>query len=259
MVDEGTRNHRVDLVARVATAPLRRWWLDVRFEGTENIPTDGGVVIAANHLSFIDSMLMMYGLERPVDFLGKADYLDSFVTRHLFPALGMIPVDRTGRGVASSLRAAQRRVARGEIVGIFPEGTRSRDGRLHRGHNGVAHLALRTGAPIVPAAVLGTDRVLPPGGRIPRRQPTVTIRFGAPIGPPPMVGGRHGRSARQALTDEVMATIAAMSGPEIADERHPIEARPAPSDKVPTVNRLGELVRLPAHALRGQLAAAART
>ncbi len=219
--DDRRRRERFNRFAGVITGPFRDRWLDVTFEGEENIPDHGGVIIAANHLSFIDSMLLMYGLERPVSFLGKAEYMDSPLTKRLFPATGMIPVDRSGKGVATSLRAAQRRIEDGEVVGIFPEGTRSRDGRLHRGHTGTAHLALKSGAPIVPAGLIGTAEALPPGGRVPLRTP-ITVRFGAPIGRPPQLGLRHGRESRQALTDEVMASIAALSGQEFVNELHPI-------------------------------------
>ena len=213
---------RLYQVARHLTAPLRDHWLDVSVHGAANVPERGGVVIAANHLSFLDSMLIMYALDRPVGFLGKAEYLRRPVTRLLFPATGMIPVDRSGRGVARSLRLAQGRLVAGGIVGIFPEGTRSRDGRLHRGHTGVAHLALRTGAPIVPAGIVGTDAALPPDARLPVRGAPITIRFGAPIGPPPLPGGRRTATARRALTDEVMASIASLSGQAYVDEYHPV-------------------------------------
>jgi 1-acyl-sn-glycerol-3-phosphate acyltransferase len=207
---------------RLTTVPLRRLWLDVEFEGLANVPGHGGVIIAANHLSFIDSGLIMFGLHRPVSFLGKAEYLNSPVSRHLFPAVGMIPVDRSGKGVVNSLRIAQGRIEDGGVVGLFPEGTRSRSGLLHRGHTGVAHLALRTGAPIVPAGIIGTDTALPPGRTIPLRRAAITIRFGAPIGPPPRTDGRYTSTDRRALTDEVMASIAALSGQGVVDSYAPI-------------------------------------
>lgn len=202
-------------LVRIGTHPLRSRWMNIEWSGTENLPEFGGGIVAANHLSFVDSMLLMYGMERPVTFLGKVEYMDSLVTRHVFPAVGMIPVDRSGSGVRRSLQEARRRIEHGELVGIFPEGTRSRDGLLHEGHNGVAHLSLKTGAPIIPIGIAGTDEAMPIGSRLPGRSP-VQIRVGAPIGP----GAHRGRSAsvrvREQLTAEVMDSIAALSGQERA-------------------------------------------
>lgn len=219
------RGELVNTLARSATRPIRNWWLDVEIENREIVPDFGGAIIAANHLSFIDSMLLMYGLDRPVSFLGKVEYMDSLVTRSLFPAVGMIPVDRAGKGLASSLREARRRLDAGELVGIFPEGTRSRDGRLHPGHSGVAHLLLQTGCPIVPVGITGTDVAQPVGSRALRRAP-ITIRIGPLIGP----GRARGRVTvrdRIALTDEVMASIAALSGQTRAPSVRMQDAREA--------------------------------
>ena len=113
---------------RAVSLPLRKYWLDIGLEGVANVPETGGVVLAANHLSFLDSMLLMYSLPRQVSFLGKAEYLAAWRTRKLFTAAGMIPVDRSGRGAVKSLRWASKRLALGQIVGALPQGTRSRDG-----------------------------------------------------------------------------------------------------------------------------------
>lgn len=214
---------------RRATAPLHRGWLDVTHEDRDNVPAGGPVVLAANHLSFLDSVLLMYSLPRRVSFLGKAEYLEMPVARRLFPAAGMIPVDRDGRDVGRSLTRAADRLAAGEVVGVFPEGTRSRDGRLHRGHPGVAHLALRTGAVIVPVGITGTEAALPPGAHRPRRCP-ITIRFGAPIDPGRWTTARPTRTTKQALTEEVMDAIAALTGQARSGEFAP---RPGPVPSVP--------------------------
>lgn len=202
--------------ARTVTHPLREWWLDVDVQNREIVPETGGAIVAANHLSFIDSMLLMYGLGRPVSFLGKVEYMDSFFTSNLFPAVGMIPVDRSGSGLASSLREARRRLDAGELVGIFPEGTRSRDGRLHPGHSGVAHLLMLTGCPIVPVGISGTDSALPVGERRLRRTP-ISIRIGPLIGPRHAGQRRPSMRDRLALTDEVMASIAALTGQSVVE------------------------------------------
>lgn len=196
---------------RRISLPWRRMWLRVDLDGVESVPTSGPVILAPNHLSFLDSMVLMYELPRPVTFLGKAEYLAHPVTRRLFPAAGMIPVDRSGRGVAASLRAAAKRLEAGGIVGLFPEGTRSRDGLLHDGHLGVAHLALHTGAPIVPVGIIGTDQVQPPDRRLPRRG-DVRVRFGAPIDLGRWAGRGRSAGVKREITDELMDAIAGLSG-----------------------------------------------
>lgn len=201
---------------RRLSLPWRRLWLRVELEGTESVPASGPVILAPNHRSFIDSMVLMYELGRPVTFLGKSEYLSHPITRRLFPAAGMIPVDRSGRGVAASLRAAATRLEAGGIVGVFPEGTRSRDGLLHEGHPGVAHLALHTGAPIVPVGIIGSDRVLPPDRRIPRLRGRIQVRFGAPIDLGRWAGRGRSAAVKREITDELMDAIAALSGQDRA-------------------------------------------
>ncbi|MFT5202245.1 MAG: 1-acyl-sn-glycerol-3-phosphate acyltransferase [Candidatus Aldehydirespiratoraceae bacterium] len=196
---------------RHATAPLHQHWLKVETVGLENVPGDGGVIFAANHLSFLDSVLLMYSTPRQVTFLGKIEYLSRRATRRLFPAAGMIPVDRTGRGVGRSLGLAVERLRSGEVVGIFPEGTRSRDGSLGEGHVGVAHLALKSGAPIIPVGIHGSNDALAPGSMVPRRSP-ITLRFGAPIDLGRWSGARPTGQVKREITDEVMSSIAALSG-----------------------------------------------
>ena len=203
---------------RVATAPIRNRWLDIDVVGRVNVPTDGPAIIAANHLSFIDSPLLMTELGRPVTFLGKAEYLRDRVTRTVFPRVGMIPVDRTGRSVAWSLKVAQERLEAGELVGIFPEGSRSRSGYLHRGHVGAAHLALRTGAPIIPVGIIGSAAAMPVGNKLPVHNGRIIIRVGSPIGLGRYLGHPRNAATKQALTDELMAEIAALSGQGVVDE-----------------------------------------
>ena len=199
-------------VGRALTAPLRKVWLDVTHVGRENVPTEGPVVLAANHLAFIDSLLVMYSLDRPVSFLGKAEYLDHPIARRLFPMTGMLPLDRTGRRSRVTLRRVQEILADGGIVGVHPEGTRSRDGLLNPGHSGVAQMALQGSAPIVPIALVGTDIVQPVGSRIPQFRGSVEIRYGAPIGMGEWAANRRTRQARNELTEEVMQSIASLSG-----------------------------------------------
>ena len=210
-------------VGRTLSAPLRKAWLDVSHVGRENVPSDGPVVLAANHLAFIDSLLVMYSLKRPVSFLGKAEYLDHPVARRLFPMTGMLPLDRSGRRARVTLRRVDEILSVGGVVGVHPEGTRSRDGLLNPGHAGVAQMALRANAPIVPVALVGTDVAQPIGQRVPGFRSPIEIRYGAPIGVGEWAGQRRTRQAREELTEEVMASIAALSG----QKRRRIAAEPA--------------------------------
>ena len=201
-------------LGRAMTVPLRKLWLDVDMVGRENVPTQGAVVLAANHLAFIDSLLVMYSLDRPVSFLGKAEYLNHPVARRLFPMTGMLPLDRTGKRARVTLRRVQEILSEGGVVGVHPEGTRSRDGMLNPGHSGVAQMALQASAPIVPIALIGTDVAQPVGTIVPRFRSKIEIHFGAPIGIGRWASNRRTRRARSELTEEVMQSIAALSGQE---------------------------------------------
>src|SRR6478609_480124 len=119
--------------------------------GFDRLPTDGPAILCPNHISFLDSAFLMLNVPRNISFVGKAEYMDSWKTKYLFPAMGMIPIDRTGGSKSLvALSAAEAVLRRGELFGSFPEGTRSRDGRLHRGRTGAARLAIEVGAPIFP-------------------------------------------------------------------------------------------------------------
>jgi 1-acyl-sn-glycerol-3-phosphate acyltransferase len=200
-----------------------------RVTGLEHVPTTGGVVLASNHLSFVDSVVIPVVVPRKVVFLAKSDYftgtgIRGAASRAWFEGLGMLPVDRDDpRAALGSLDTALEVLGHGEAFGLYPEGTRSRDGRLYRGRTGVAHLALTAGVPVVPVGLVGTERLQPVGARLPRLV-TVDVRFGPPI----EVAGRFegvplGR-ARRDLTDEVMDAIAGLTGQERAtgyNERAP--------------------------------------
>lgn len=191
---------------------MRKAWLDVSHVGLENVPTNGPVMLAANHLAFVDSLLVMYSLGRPVAFLGKAEYLDHPIASRLFPMTGMLPLDRSGRRSRVTLDRVQEILSAGGVVGVHPEGTRSRDGLLGPGHRGVAQMALRAGAPIVPVALVGTLESQPVGQLIPKFRGKVEIRYGAPIGLGRWATTRRSARARTELTEEVMDSIAALSG-----------------------------------------------
>ena len=157
-------------------------------------------------------------LRRTLSFVGKVEYLDSWKTRRLLPALGMIPVDRSdGRRAMAALKIASEVLRGGNMFAIYPEGTRSQDGDLHAGHTGAAYLSMATGVPIVPTGIVGTDRIQPPGTRVPRPFRPVTVRFGAPIDPAAYVGSRRHR--RRLITNDLMAAIQALSGQNQAGHR----------------------------------------
>jgi 1-acyl-sn-glycerol-3-phosphate acyltransferase len=174
--------------------------------------------LCPNHVSFIDSLFVPAVLDRRVTYVGKAEYLDSWKTRKLLPALGMIPIDRKGGNAAQdALDAAARILDRGELFGIYPEGTRSRDGRLHKGHTGAARLALRTGAPIVPVGLVGTREIQPPEATMPKLFREASVRFARPIRVDHYRDGVNDKLALRQITDEVMYEIRAMTGQEYVD------------------------------------------
>lgn len=189
--------------------------------GLENIPPTGGVLIASNHLSFADSLVIPIVVPRKVAFLAKSDYftgsgVKGALTKAWFEGLGMLPVDRDdAQGALDSLDTALAVLGRGEAFGIYPEGTRSRDGRLYRGRTGVAHLAMTAGVPVVPVGLSGTAELQPVGARFPRLV-KVRVAVGEPIDFSGRFEGIAPGRARRTATDEVVAAIAALSGQEFA-------------------------------------------
>ncbi|HET7736708.1 MAG TPA: lysophospholipid acyltransferase family protein [Nocardioidaceae bacterium] len=195
-------------------------------EGLDNVPREGGLLIASNHLSFVDSVVIPIIAPRKVVFLAKAEYFDGPLGRAWFGGLGMVPVNRDDTKAAmDSLQIALDVLGRGEAFGIYPEGTRSRDGRLYRGRTGVAELALTAGVPVVPVGLQGTQDIQPIGHRFPRRA-KVTIRFGEPIDFAGRFEGVAKGRARREATDEVMAAIQKLSGQEPAGVYNEISANP---------------------------------
>lgn len=207
------------LVHRVVPPVARAIWRPT-VTGLEHVPRSGPVILASNHLSFIDSTMIPVVVPRKVVFLAKSDYftgtgIKGALVRAWFEGLGMLPVDRDdSKSAIASLDTALEVLGRGEAFGIYPEGTRSRDGRLYRGRTGVAHLALSAGAPVVPVGLKGTQDVQPIDATLPRIK-AVSVAFGAPISPAGYDGMPSGR-ARRELTDTIMSAIAELSGQEQA-------------------------------------------
>lgn len=205
-------------VARAMLIPIFRAAWRIHTWGTGNLPDHGPAILCPNHTAAIDSFLLPSVLPRRITFVGKAEYLDDWKTKHLFPALGMIPIDRKGGDASQrALDAAAGVLERGELFGIYPEGTRSRDGRLHKGHTGPARLALRTGAPLVPVGIIGTREIQPPGARVPRLFRPCEIRIGRPIDITRRARADERLLLRQ-VTDELMYEIRELSGQEYIDE-----------------------------------------
>ncbi|MDT0398203.1 MULTISPECIES: lysophospholipid acyltransferase family protein [Streptomyces] len=207
---------------KAVLGPIMRLMFRTRVEGVENIPGDGPVILAGNHLTFIDSVIMPLTCDRQVMFIGKDEYvtgkgLKGRLMAWFFTGVGMVPVDRDGgRGGVAALMTGRRILDEGKVFGIYPEGTRSPDGRLYRGRTGIARLTLMTGAPVVPFAVIGTDKLQPGGAGMPRPG-RVTVRFGEAMEFSRYEGMDRDRYVLRAVTDSVMAEVMRLSGQEYVD------------------------------------------
>ncbi|TNM31059.1 lysophospholipid acyltransferase family protein [Streptomyces sedi] len=200
-------------------ATFRPW-----VEGKEHVPAEGPAILASNHLSFSDSFFLPAVLDRRVTFIAKAEYFNSpgvkgRLTAAFFRGVGQLPVDRTGgRGAGeAAIASAIAVLERGELFGIYPEGTRSPDGRLYRGKSGgLARVALATGAPVLPVAMIDTEKIQPPGKVVPKLM-RPGIRIGAPLDFSRYQGMEGDRFILRSLTDEVMYAIMRLSGQEYVD------------------------------------------
>lgn len=208
-------------LSRVILGPGLQLLARTKVIGAENVPESGAAILASNHLSVLDSFYLPYMLERPVTFAAKSEYFtgtrpqDRIIGAYL-RATKQLSVDRTGaRAGQDMLEAALALLKDGAVFGIYPEGTRSPDGRLYRGRTGVGYLALHSGAPVVPVAMVGTDKLLAPGKKIPRPG-RIEIRIGEPLHFDNLKGQPPGARQRRAVTDQVMTAIGALSGQEYA-------------------------------------------
>jgi len=210
------------LLKYVILGPLLRLVFRPQVEGLDNVPRQGPAILASNHLSFSDSIFMPLVVPRKVTFVAKAEYftgkgIKGKLKKMFFVGTGTIPVDRSGGRAAQAALDTQLRVLReGEIAGIYPEGTRSPDGRLYRGKTGVARLALDSGAPVIAVAMLNADEVQPPGKIFPKIV-RVRIRFGAPLDFTRYQGMAGDRFVERAVTDEIMYELMELSGREYVD------------------------------------------
>jgi 1-acyl-sn-glycerol-3-phosphate acyltransferase len=212
-------------LGRQIIRPLARIVYRPRVDGKANVPKSGPVIFASNHLSFIDSIAIPVASPRPVHFLAKASYFETGLSRWFFTAIGAIPVQRgAGQAALDALDQQRTLLEEGSAVALYPEGTRSLDGRLYKGRTGVAFLALQTGAPVVPVGLIGTDDVMPVGAKMPSLSHRITVRFGEPLDLAHHGPASSGK-ARRLATDEIMAAIHALSGQELANAYNEVPAQ----------------------------------
>ncbi len=206
----------------VALGPLLRGIFRPQAYGVENVPEEGPVILACNHLSYADWLFMPLVIPRRVTFVAKAEYFTSpgikgWFQKQFFSGAGQVPIDRSGASAAAGAIKTQLRLLRdGEVCGIFPEGTRSHDGKLYRGKTGVARLALESEVPVIPVAVVGTDVVAPPGAKFGKWTRPI-VRFGEPLDFSRYQGLENDRFILRSITDEIMYEIMRLSGQEYVD------------------------------------------
>jgi 1-acyl-sn-glycerol-3-phosphate acyltransferase len=207
---------------KVILGPVLRLFFRPYVEGLENVPPDGPVIFASNHLSFSDSFFFPLVVPRRITFLAKADYftgkgIKGRLTATFFRGAGQLPVDRSGgRASESALRTGLRVLARGDALGIYPEGTRSPDGRLYRGKTGVARMALEAHVQVIPVVMVGTEQIQPPGRKIPKLG-RVGVRIGKPLDFSRYEGMEGDRFVLRSITDEIMYELMELSGQEYVD------------------------------------------
>ena len=202
--------------------PLLRVLFRPWVRGIENIPTTGPVILASNHLSFSDSIFLPLQSRRPVVFLAKSEYftgkgIKGALTRWFFKSTGQLPIDRSGgKASEASLNTGLKVLSQGQVLGIYPEGTRSPDGRLYRGRTGIARMVLESKAPIIPVAMIDTEKVQPIGKRLPRIR-RIGIVVGTPLDFSRFDGMEGDRIVLRAVTDEIMYELRKLSGQEYVD------------------------------------------
>ncbi|WP_156758397.1 lysophospholipid acyltransferase family protein [Actinokineospora pegani] len=206
----------------VFLGPLLRVFFRPRIEGAEHIPATGGVLLASNHLAVSDSFFLPLMIDRRVTFPAKMEYFTApgvkgAVKRWFFTGVGQIPIDRSGGSASqAALETGVRLLREGKVMGIYPEGTRSPDGRLFKGKTGVARIALEAGVPVVPVAMFGTDKANPIGSKMWRPYP-IRIKVGPPMDFSRYEGLQGDRFVERSITDEVMYALMELSGQEYVD------------------------------------------
>ena len=206
----------------LTVSPTLRAVYRPRVNGVDNVPRHGAVIIAGNHISFADEIFTPLTARRQVFYLAKAEYfttpgIKGWFQKKFFSGSGQVPIDRTsGTAAAGAIKTQLRLLSEGEVCGIYPEGTRSHDGKLYRGRTGVARIALEAGVPVIPVAVINTDVVAPPG-KIFGKFARPGVRFGQPLDFSRYEGMEGDRYILRAITDEIMYEIMRLSGQEYID------------------------------------------
>lgn len=210
-------------VVKAILGPVLAVLWQPRAEGVENVPRRGPAIMVSNHLSFSDHFFGPLPLPRKITFLAKAEYftgtgVKGLVSRAFFTGVGQIPIDRSGgKASEAALRTGLRVLKRGDLLGIYPEGTRSPDGKLYRGRTGVARLALEAKAPVVPMAMINLEKIMPPGRTVPKLGVRPKVRFGEPLDFSRYYGMEKDPRVLRAITDEIMYALMELSGQEYVD------------------------------------------
>ena len=232
----GKAQQRARRLLRPITSKLWKFELD----GFDRLPLQGPAILCPNHVSFLDSAFLMLQVPRNISFVGKAEYMDSWKTKYLFPLMGMIPIDRGGGDKSqAALDTAERVLRRGELFGIFPEGTRSRDGVLHKGRTGAARLALKVGCPIYPVGMIGTREIQPPDAKVPKLRRSCAIKIGRPINVERYRDHGATHMVLRQITDELMFEIRELTGQDYLDRYAGKTAETEPT-RVARVARMGD-------------------
>ncbi|MFW0787406.1 lysophospholipid acyltransferase family protein [Gordonia sp. CPCC 206044] len=206
----------------VFLGPILRLLGRPKIEGLENLPAHGPAILASNHLAVMDSFYLPLMVPRRIYFLAKSEYftgtgLKGAFQKWFFTAVGQIPIDRSGaEAAAGALSAARRQLEAGELMGMYPEGTRSPDGRLFKGKTGLARVALDTGVPVLPVAMINTDKLNPPGSIIPRPA-RIVVKIGKPLNFARYEGMQGNRFIERSITDEIMYELMQLSGQQYVD------------------------------------------
>ena len=225
------------LMKNVIAGPLLKGIFRPWVTGADNIPAEGGVILASNHLSFVDSVFLPISIDREMVFLAKSEYfttkgIKGWATKWFMKGTGMLPIDRSGgKASEASLNTGLRVLAEGRVLGIYPEGTRSPDAKLYRGRTGIARMVLEAGVPVIPVAMIDTEQIMPIGSKWPKlRRPGIII--GKPLDFSRFQGMEGDRFILRAVTDEIIYELAGLSGQEYDDvyassvrEKRPVSAR----------------------------------
>jgi len=224
------------LLKNIVLGPLLKVLFRPWIRGVENVPTEGAVILASNHLSFSDSIFLPLMLRRPVVFLAKSEYftgkgIKGTLNRWFFKGTGQLPIDRSGgKASEAALNTGLQVLSQGQVLGIYPEGTRSPDGRLFRGRTGIARMVLEAKVPVLPVAMIDTEKVQPIGKRLPRIR-RIGVIVGAPLDFSRFSGMEGDRLVLRAVTDEITYELMKLSGQEYIDVYATTLKKPAPPKK----------------------------